>query len=68
MHRRQVFQPIQSMGLEAPFILVKLAAVHAALPTSGSDVSQGFGQLQYTQSLSGDLLSSVHLIPLSQAK
>jgi hypothetical protein len=58
-NRRQVFQPVQAMGLKAPLPVVEAGPVDPAAPAGLGDVVQPLGQFQHRQSSMCQLLVGV---------
>ena len=59
MHRRQVLQALQPVGLEPPLPIVEAGPVHAGAPAGGRDAAQRLRQLQHVQPLPRQLLGRV---------
>ena len=49
----EVFEPFQSVGLDAAFVFVKLGAWDVALPAGFGRIAEHFCQLQNTQTMMG---------------
>jgi len=62
VYRREVFEPLYAVRLEAPLVLIELGAGDPTSPASLGDVSESLSQFQYRKSPSSQFVFRFHAL------